>query len=298
MIDYHLHLVEHGSSRRFGAHDVRAYAAAAGERGVDEIAITEHLFRFPDVQDALGAWWTDDPDPRLHAQTVRYLAEERLDQSLSEYVEIVRTAAADRGEGEAIVRLGLEVDFFPGRMAEVVELLAPHSWDVLVGGVHWIGAFGFDQWGDEEIEDEWSRRDPDEVWLGYVSAVEELAASGACDVLAHVDLPKGGGIRPVAVGEACDERLVKAAAAHGVCIEISSAGWRKRIGEPYPAPGLLARFCAAGVGVTLASDGHTLDLVAHRIDDAAEVGRRAGYTELTRFEGRRAHRVPLAGEVG
>ena len=38
--------------------------------------------------------------------------------------------------------------------------------------------------------------------------------------------------------------------------ELSSAGWRKPVGEQYPAEPLLARFAAHGVPFTTASDAH------------------------------------------
>lgn len=290
----------HGSSGAFSPASVRAYAQTAEAVGLSEIAITEHLYRFPDVQDALGPWWEDDPDPRLRAHIASYFSHERLSQSLAEYVEVVLEAAGQLGDGDGdvAVRLGLEVDLFAGRMAEVVDLLAPHPWDVLLGAVHWLGAWGFDQWGDAEVEAEWSRRRPEDVWLAYVDAVEEMAASGACDVLAHVDLPKGDGVRAGAAEEECDERLVKVAAANRLGIEVSTAGWRKPVSEAYPGPDLLRKFRAAVVPITLASDAHERSVVGHRIADASSLATAAGYREVALFERRRSRALPLSEDGG
>lgn len=295
VIDYHIHLGEHGVSWRFASDGVRGYAAAAAAAGLSEIAITEHLYRFPDVQDALGPWWESDPDPRLRDQIAGYFAVERLGQTLAEYVDVVLDVAADPGDGAATVKLGLEVDLFPGRMDAVVDLLALHPWDVLLGSVHWLGAWGFDQWGAPVVMDEWERRSPDEVWLAYASAVEEMAVSGACDVLAHLDLAKVGGVRPGDAREECDERLVKTAAANGLCAEVNTAGWRQPVEEAYPAPPLLAALRGAGVGITLASDAHSRALVGDRVADAASLARAAGYTEVTVFERRTPRAVALDG---
>lgn len=296
MIDEHLHLVPHGSNGRFSAETVRGHTRAAAEAGLRAVAFTEHLFRFPDVQDALGAWWEDDPDPRLRDHMAAYQAAERLEQPLAEYVDVVLGEAARAGD--VTVRLGLEVDLFAGRMAEVVDLLAAHRWDVLLGAVHWLGAWGFDQWDDPFVQEEWGRRRAEDVWLAYVAAVEEVAASGACDVLAHLDLPKGDGVRPGAVAEEVDERLAKAAAANGLAVEVSTAGWRKPVGEAYPAPPLLARLRASGVGVTLASDAHTASTVGDRIGDAAALAGEAGYTEVLLFEQRAATGLSIVQWTG
>lgn len=295
MIDYHLHLVPHGTSLRFKPDGVRGYAAAATASGLAEIAITEHLFRFPDVQDALGPWWEHEPDARLREQMARYFATERLEQTLAEYVDVVLESAADPGGG-ATVRLGLEVDLFAGRMAEVVGLLGPHPWDVLLGAVHWLGAWGFDQWGgDGEVMEEWAQRRPEAVWLAYVDAVEEMAASGTCDVLAHVDVVKLGGVRAGAASEECDERLVKAAAANGLCVEVNGNGWNKPVGEAYPAPALLGAFRAGGVGITLGSDAHGVERVGDRVGAAAALARDQGYSDVMRFDRRAPTAVPLEG---
>lgn len=297
MIDYHLHLVPHGGGGRFSAETVRGYARAAADSGVDEIAVTEHLFRFPDVQDALGAWWESDPDPSLREQMAGYFAAERLDQTLAEYVDVVLEAAGG-SDGGADVRLGLEVDLFAGRMAEVVELIAGHPWDVLLGAVHWVGAWGFDNLDDPVVAREWHRRHPDEVWLAYVAAVEEMAASGACDVLAHPDLAKVAGVHPGTAAVECEERLVKAAESNGLHVEVNTAGWRKPVAEAYPSPEMLAAMHAAGVGVTLGSDAHRVELVADRIADAASLAAAAGYREVTTFAGRRPTRWPLVTGAG
>src|SRR5206468_6239440 len=88
------------------------------------------------------------------------------------------------------VVLGLEVDHYAGRMDRVARLLEGYPFDVLLGSVHWVGAWGFDQLGDPAVDAEWNARAIDSVWDVYTDALEELAASRVCDVLAHPDLIK------------------------------------------------------------------------------------------------------------
>jgi histidinol-phosphatase (PHP family) len=292
VLDYHTHLLRHGEDGAYRAEHVRAYAVAAHAAGVEEIAITEHLFRFRQADALLTRWWDADRSERLRAQTQRYWADHATGD-LDEYVHAVTTAAADPGdEPAARIRLGLEVDYYPERMDAVAGLLAGHPFDVLLGSVHWIGAWGFDQFDDPDVAREWRERSGSDVWDGYVGAIEEMAGSGCCDVLAHPDLVKVAGFTPPGDPGPWYDRLTKAAAEHGLAAELSSAGWRKPCGEQYPAPPLLARFAAAGVGLTTASDAHELAHVAERTPDLRTIARTAGFTELTGFE-RRA-RVPRA----
>jgi histidinol-phosphatase (PHP family) len=105
-------------------------------------------------------------------------------------------------------------------------------------------------------------------------------------VLAHPDLAKVSGARPPGDPGPWWDRLAKAAADNGVAAEVSSAGWRKPAAEAYPAPGLLARFRAAGVPVTTASDAHELALVADGVDRLRLLLEETGYTSLVAFAGR------------
>ena len=79
--------------------------------------------------------------------------------------------------------------------------------------------------------------------------VEELAAAGRCDLLAHLDLVKVTGTRPDRMPE-FHQRLDAAAAAHDLAVEVSSAGLRKPVNEVYPAAALLLRLREQAVPVT------------------------------------------------
>ena len=124
------------------------------------------------------------------------------------------------------------------------------------------------------------------MWDEYTRAMEELGASGVCDVFAHPDLVKIAGRVPAVPDEFYD-RITEAAVRSGMAAELSSAGWRKPVGEEYPAPPLLKRFVERGVPLTTASDAHTLPDVADRADDlrdlllGAGVDRLRGYREPT-----------------
>jgi histidinol-phosphatase (PHP family) len=281
VIDYHLHLWPHGTRASAPTLDeLAAYCDAAARAGVTELALTEHLFRFVQADAALRGFWDDDPDPRLRAQLAGYW-DDHAHADLDAYVEAVLEAKA---AGLPVV-LGLEVDHYAGRMDRVAALLAGYPFDVLLGSVHWIGAWGFDQLGDPVVEDEWEQRAIDDVWDAYTEALEELAASRVCDVLAHPDLPKVGGRRP-AVPDEWYDRMAEAAAGSGMAAEVSSAGCRKPVGEAYPAPALLSRFRKAGVPVTTASDAHGLPDVASHGAELRALLADAGYDSLVAFRGR------------
>jgi len=288
VLDYHLHLWPHGTPASQPTLDeLAAYCDKAAAAGVGEIALTEHLFRFVQADAALAGFWDDDPNPALREQMAWYWRE-HAHADLDTYVEAVLEAKA---AGLPVV-LGLEVDHYAGRMDKVAAVLDGYPFDVLLGSVHWIGAWGFDQVGDPVVDAEWDARGVEAVWNAYTEALEELAASRVCDVLAHPDLPKIGGRRPKVPDDFYD-RMAEAAASSGMAAELSSAGYRKPVGEAYAAPAVVAGCRKAGGPATTASDAHGLPDVADHGAALRGLLADAGYETLTSFRSRRPEQVPI-----
>ena len=274
IVDYHMHLRGPNEPGVEGAieHSVEAverYVETAAARGVDEIGFAEHMYYFRELEGLVE-----------HAYQ-----RSRIAHDLHGYVDAV-VEAKRRG---LPVKLGLEVDYVPGRLEDLGDVLAPYPWDYLLGSVHIVEG--------EAIDMEpglWVRLSAGEIWHRYFEALAELAQSGLVDVLAHPDLVKIFGMRPVREEvSARYEECAEAVAAAGIAVEVSTAGLRKRVGEIYPASELLALFRARGVPVTLASDAHVYHDVGRDFDRALVLLRETGYGSVTVFDGRRSHQEPL-----
>ncbi len=288
MLDYHLHLWTHEDPTTWLSLDqIAAYCERAQAHGVGEIAITEHLHRFSQATDLVGRFWeTTESNPGLQRQIAAYF-DHHTGSDLDAYVELCLEAKA----AGLPVKIGMEVDYYRGQMGEVSALLEAYPFDVLLGSVHWIGGWQFDDLDNQAQMAEWEVREVDACWDAYTEALEELAATGACDVLAHPDLIKVNGRIPSNPTEWWD-RIAEAAKSSGMAAELSSAGWRKPVGEQYPAMPLLERLVAAGVPMTTASDAHATDRVAERSEDLADLVDAAGIETLASFIGRQRVDVP------
>ena len=255
--DYHMHtpLCRHAEGAP------TAYAARAKEIGLTEIGFSDHS---PMAEDDFDDW-------RM-----------RLDQ-LDDYVEQVRQAQTDHPD--LCIRLGLEVDYLPGQEAWIRELAARHSWDYLIGSVHYISG-GWDV--DSPFKRErWAAADVDGVWKEYCERLAAAAASGLFNILGHLDLPKKFGHRPQRVGLAeLFVPVLEAAAATCTAIELNTAGLRKDCAEIYPTLELLQLAHAKHVGITFGSDAHLPGEVGHAWPAAMELARRAGYHSARRYAGR------------
>jgi histidinol-phosphatase (PHP family) len=288
VLDYHLHLWPHDQADvSLRLEQIAQYCEAAKAAGVVEIALTEHLFRFVQAEPITAGLFDDEP-PALRASMRRYW-DHHARNDLDAYVEM---AMAAKAAGLPVV-VGLEVDHYRGRMDKVSELLAGYPFDVLLGSVHWLGAWQFDDLGSPVNMAEWSVRQIDACWDAYTEAIEELAESGACDVLAHPDLVKVAGFVPDHPEE-CWDRLAEAAASSGMAAELSSAGWKKPCREQYPSRGLLGRLAERNVGFNNASDAHGIDRVADRADDLRQVLASVGVESLVAFSDRQARIVPVS----
>jgi histidinol-phosphatase (PHP family) len=267
IVDYHMHLRGPANGREgpveLTVEAVERFVAQAGDRAVDEIAFTEHMYYFRQAEPFLS-------HPYHRA---------RVAHDLDDYCEAILEAKR-RG---LPVKLGLELEWIPGRDAELAELLEPYPWDFLLGSVHLVDGEAVDM----ESDPLWARLPVNEVWRRYFLELAALARSRLVDVLAHPDLVKIFGRRPAAAEvEAHHDEAAATFAEAGVAVEVSTAGLRKPVGELYPDLGLLVRCRERGVGATLASDAH----VAHDVGRDFEAGldhlRSAGYETVTVFDGR------------
>lgn len=282
LTDYHMHLQPDGVGARqavaarwddVGGHLepewIGRYVERARSRAVDEIAITEHVYRFAEARE-----WLDDPFWRGEAT-----------EDIDAYCDAILAARADG----LPVLLGLEMDWLPERREQIAGLLERRPFDVVLGSVHFLDGRAIDDPDDPEPE----RLPAATLWSAYLEQLVAAARSGLYDVMAHPDLPKVFGRRlPGDLAGLLDD-AVAAIAETGVAIECSSAGLRKPIAELYPEPGLLARFRRAGVPATLASDAHAPEDVARDYPTAVAALRGAGYQTLTRFRGREPRQEPL-----
>jgi histidinol-phosphatase (PHP family) len=277
LTDYHLHLRpdEAGSEfeRYFTEENVERYLAAARGRGIEELGVSEHVYRFTA---ALELWrhplWLENAVDDLDA-----------------YCSFVRSTP---------LRQGIECDYIPGAEERTEALLAARDLDYVVGSVHFVGD------GDAAVDhdgfDVWDGADADEVWRRYFDAFDACARSGLFDILAHPDLVKvWGRERPLPSADlrAFYEPAVEAILAGGAAVEISTAGLRKPVGELYPAPSFAALCAEAGVPFALSSDAHVPEQIGFAYDRAVELLESIGVEEICVFEGRRRRLVPLGAGV-
>jgi histidinol-phosphatase (PHP family) len=273
LTDYHLHLrsddLAASAAEHFTEANAARYRALASERGIAELGVSEHVYRFAQ---ALAVW--------RHPFWI-----ENATDDLAEYCAFVR--------GRTDLRLGIEADFVPGHEEQLAELLGGYDFDYVVGAVHFLREEAVDM----DSYSVWDAgRSPEEIWRGYFQTLGEAAGSGLFDVLAHPDLVKvwgRGRPRPEGDLRRFYELAMDGIAGSDIAVEVSSAGLRKPVGELYPAPEFLQMCLQAGAKVALSSDAHRPEDVGADYGRALELLERLGVAELCVFDHRRRRLAPM-----
>jgi histidinol-phosphatase (PHP family) len=274
LTDYHVHLRpdEAGTppERYFTPGNAERYRETAAQRGIAELGVAEHVYRFTA---ALDVW--EHPFWREHAR-----------DDLDAYCGFVRE--------QTDLRLGIEADFVPGREDHMANLLEACEWDFVVGSVHFLRDRSLDT---EEYSVWGAGESAEKVWRRYFETVAEAARSGLYDIIAHPDLVKvWGRSAPLPDGDLRRyyEPAVEAFADAGIAVELSTAGWRKPVGEQYPSLALLEMVVDAGCPIALSSDAHEPEQLGFGYERALELLERVGVGEIAVFE-RRARRLEPVG---
>jgi histidinol-phosphatase (PHP family) len=201
---------------------------------------------------------------------------------LAEYVPEVR---AQQGATGPVVRLGLEVDWFPRQAEAIGAALGGHEFDYLIGAVHEIDGFRIDA-----APDEWEALSPpqrDDRYRLYWDRIRTLAESGLFDIVAHLDLPKKFGYRPTADLDAEIGAALDAIARSGMVVELNTAGWHRPCRDGYPSLELVKACRGRNIPMTLSADAHEPDHLLRDFPRGAARLMKAGCEEVARFAGRR-----------
>ncbi len=262
--DYHIHTPYCGHAHG----NIIDYVEAAITKGLKEICFTDHLGRY-----YLGA-----------SQKRRYRDWGMDRNKLARYVnelEHVKETYKDA----ITIRMGLEIDYIAGAEDMVGPLIAPYSFDYLLGSIHCIPTIGWKHLSHYSTDDTWV------IFDEYFKAVKSLFASKLFDGLAHIDFiwryikwPKRRSKRVLAY---IDE-IIAAAQEFDMTIEINSNGylWSQiyTIEEGDPFTTLLASLNKYNVPVTIGSDAHGPEFVSKVFVELAEVLKGNSITHYCTFD--------------
>ena len=249
--DYHMHSVY--SDGRSVPED---YVKSALAAGMNEIGFSEHLTLFREPEN-----WNMNP-----SKMPLYL--DHLDK------------LRNNTEG-IIVKKGLEVDYFEGKEKETRDFLSPLPLDYVIGSVHYQGERTVD-FGPEFYEG----KNIDSLFENYFDTVCAAVSSGLFDIIGHCDLIRIYGYRPVSDPEQHYRKLARLMKEHDVVFEINTNGRNRPLADFYPDRKYLHVFREEKVPVCVNSDAHMPSRIGQYFDEAYDLLRYVGFTEMAVFEKR------------
>jgi histidinol-phosphatase (PHP family) len=193
------------------------------------------------------------------------------------------------------VRAGIELDNDPVHSAAGRKWIEK-NWDKLdfvLGSVHFLERADqmFDSVPDGAAQFE--GMNIDEMYGDYFRRLRELIATGLVDSLAHLDLIKIHGHRPMAdIGTLVNETL-EFIHARNLAIELSTAGWRKPVNELYPSDSIIELAMEKGIPFTTASDAHSHVQLGENFAKLAHKMAEIGIRRVCIFEKHKRAEVPL-----
>jgi histidinol-phosphatase (PHP family) len=267
------------------------YMEQGRKKGIERFGIVDHLYRFEEFRDYYEKHIVMDDSELGRLQ--RYWFDRVRIGSIEEYLTAVRRL---QKKGHPI-SVGVEADYFPGGETELKALLDRYELDYVIGSVHFVDGWGFDNPDVKHQFEQWNLM---ELYRYGFDHVKQAARSGIFDIIAHLDNLKVFNYRPdeSQMSGLYDDLAVTLAKAN-VASEINTGlAYRYPVKEMCPSPSLLSRLYAHGVPITLSSDSHFPDDIGTMLEDAADLARRTGYRDIVYFKERERISVPLDLEGG
>ena len=200
-------------------------------------------------------------------------------EEMEAYVNDVQSLQKEYKERIKIL-LGYEVDYLKGHIDKRV---INSEVDYLIGSVHFLGTWGFD---NPEFNDEYSKRNIDDVWQEYFRNIEAMAQTGYFDIVGHFDLIKVFNFLPKKDIRSIATPALKAIKKANMVLELNSAGLRKPCREVYPSQSLLEVAYELDIPITFSSDAHAIGQVGFRYDETTKLAKKVGYSKAVTFEQR------------
>ncbi|MDH4142489.1 MAG: histidinol-phosphatase HisJ family protein [Chloroflexota bacterium] len=237
---------------------IDSYAAQAVDRGIAELAITDHV----------------DFDPAAPAFAHTTFAQRE---------RVVREAAERWADQGVAIRFGVEITWDSRWAGEIRDHLARHSYDFIVGSVH---VYEGSPYAAEHVAGWVAGKTLAEIVSPYFEEVEAAAQSGLFDALGHLDFVKRYLVPHVTIANLAAapelyEPILRALVDTGTALEINTSGLRQAAGETYPSAAIAARYRAmGGRAVTVGSDAHRAGSFAWALEDGYAAAAAAGFETL------------------
>jgi histidinol-phosphatase (PHP family) len=276
-----------------GAYDqewIDLYLQEALKKGIKEVGIVEHLYRFKETRNYFeGNMKMDGSDiGRLQTKWLNQV----MTENIEEFLEAIEKAKKRWHNYGVTLRVGVEADYFEGAEEELRQLLDPIDCDFINGSIHFVDGWGFD---NPQTKDHFQEYILEDLYEKFFLCVQKGIESGLFDYMSHLDnikvfnhIPKVESLLPFYHSIA--ECLIK----HNVATEVNSGlYYRFPVKEKCPGEAFLSILASHGVLFTVSSDAHFPEDLGAYVDQSIRDLSNLGVTEIATFNQKKRIMKPL-----
>lgn len=261
------------------------YLKKAKQIGLKEVGIVDHLYRFKETNAYFEKALNLDENDSV-GQLQSYWLKNVMTEKLDEFVDTI-TAAKKRWEKQGVsLRLGIEADYFVGQEQELSSLLEGQPWDYIIGSVHYMDGWGFD---NPQTADRFEEVNLEELYSRFYETVEKMILSNLFDFVAHLDNLKvfNYKVNNESFNQQWYKRIADALKETDTATEVNAGlYYRYPVKEMCPSKDFLTTIVGKGVPITLSSDSHFPDDLGKYVEQNQRMLKEIGVTHVATFQQR------------
>lgn len=260
------------------------YLIRAKKLGLQEVGIVDHLYRFKETK----AYFEKNMilDNSDVGKIQRYWLDQVMTEKMEDFVELILRSKEKWSREGVELKLGMEADYFIGSESELTALLSKYPWDYVIGSVHFVDGWGFD---NPQTADKFEKLDLKLLYEQFFTTVEKAIRSEIFDFVAHLDNLK---VFDFQVEDSkflrnWYERIADALVETNTATEVNAGlYYRYPVKEMCPGPEFIEVLVKRGVAFTVSSDSHFPDDLGNFTEANAHMLKALGVEKLVGFEQR------------
>lgn len=211
---------------------------------------------------------------------------EKIAADFEAYGKAVFDVADEFSDRITILR-GYEIEVVPpdSYVEKMLAFRDRFRFDYMIGSVHYVHDYSIDGVTSEFEKALAQSGSLEQLAIDYYRAVAEMVAALKPEVVGHLDLIRKNGHLLGQTDTKTIRRVVNdtldVIRQHECILDLNTAGWRKGLDSPYPAPWLVQRATDMGIPFCFGDDSHGPELVGAGIHEAREYLLQNGVTTVT-----------------
>ncbi|MET4559076.1 histidinol-phosphatase (PHP family) [Lysinibacillus parviboronicapiens] len=271
------------------------YLQQAKRLGLREVGIVDHLYRFKETRAYFERYMQLDERSEV-GKLQCYWLDSVMTEQMATFVSAITNAKEKWHRHGVALKLGIEADYFVGGEEELASLLQDYPWDYVIGSVHFVDGWGFDNPQTQNIFEHMDAATLREQYGQFFATVESMIHAKMFDFVAHLDNFKvfNYQLKDETFLHAWYVRIAEALVTTQTATEINAGlYYRYPVKEMCPGSHFLQVLVEQGVEFTVSSDAHFPDDVGKYTFANTDVLKGLGVQSILGFDERKKKYIEL-----